>query len=79
MRSQSTSFIDAPNNTSDKAEVADSNNSIILLNSEKSNSLSKSTLQTAKKIKKKTVLIAGDSMVNGIGESKLSKTRHIRV
>ena len=32
-----------------------------------------------KKIKKKTVLVVGDSMVNGIEESKLSKTRHIRV
>ena len=31
------------------------------------------------KIKKKTVLIVGDSMLNGIEESKLSKTRHIRV
>ena len=79
MKSQSTSFIDASNNTSDKAEVADSNNSIILVNSEKSNSLSKSTLQTAKKIKKKTVLTVVDSMVNGIGESKLSKPHHIRV
>ena len=34
---------------------------------------------THKKIKKKTVLIIGDSMLNGIEESKLSKTRHIRV
>ena len=32
-----------------------------------------------KKIKKKTVLVVGDSMINGIEESKLSKTRHIRV
>ena len=32
-----------------------------------------------RKIKKKTVLIVGDSMLNGIEESKLSKTRHIRV
>ena len=32
-----------------------------------------------KKIKKKTVLVVGDSMVNGLEESKLSKTRHIRV
>ena len=32
-----------------------------------------------KKIKKKTVFIVGDSIVNGIEESKLSKTRHIRV
>ena len=31
------------------------------------------------KIKKKSVLAAGDSMVNGMEESKLSKTRHIRV
>ena len=31
------------------------------------------------KIKKKTVLIVGDSMSNGFEESKLSKTRHIRV
>lgn len=32
-----------------------------------------------KKIKKKTVLVIGDSMLNGIEESKLSKSRHIRV
>ena len=32
-----------------------------------------------RKIKKKTVLIVGDSMLNDIEESKLSKTRHIRV
>ena len=32
-----------------------------------------------KTIKKKTVMIIGDSMVNGIEESKLSKSRHIRV
>ena len=32
-----------------------------------------------KKIKKKTVLVVGDSMVNGIEESKLSNTCHIRV
>ena len=68
MESQSTSFIDASNNTSDKAEVTDSNNDIILVNSDKSNSSNKSTLQKAKKIKKKTILIVGDSMVNGIKE-----------
>ena len=32
-----------------------------------------------KKIKKKTVLFAGDSIVNGINESKLSTIRHIRL
>ena len=32
-----------------------------------------------KKIKKKTVLVVGNSMIHGIEESKLSKTRHIRV
>ena len=32
-----------------------------------------------KKIKKKTVLVVGDSKVNGIEKSKLLKTRHIRV
>ena len=32
-----------------------------------------------KKIKKKTVLVVRDSMVNGMEQSKLSKTRHIRV
>ena len=32
-----------------------------------------------RKIKNKTVLIVGDSMLNGIKENKLSKTRHIRV
>ena len=31
------------------------------------------------KIKKKTVLIVGDSVLNGIEERKLSKTKHIRV
>ena len=79
MESQSTSFIDASNNASDKVEVADSNNDIILVNSEKSNSSNTSTLQKAKKINKKTILIVGDSMVYGTEESNLSKTRHIRV
>ena len=79
MESQSTSFIDASNNASDKVEVADSNNDIILVNSEKSNSSNTSTLQKAKKIKKKTILIVGDSMVYGTEESNLSKTRHICV
>ena len=32
-----------------------------------------------RKRKKKTVLIVGDSMLNGTGESKLSKIRHIHV
>ena len=32
-----------------------------------------------KKIKKKSVLVVGDSLLNGIEESKLSKDRHIRV
>ena len=32
-----------------------------------------------KKIKKKTVLVVEDSMVNAIEESKLSKTCHIQV
>ena len=32
-----------------------------------------------KKIKKKTVLVVRYSMVNGMEQSKLSKTRHIRV
>ena len=32
-----------------------------------------------RKIKNKTVLIVGDSILNGIKENKLSKTRHIRV
>ena len=31
------------------------------------------------KIKKKSVLVVGDSLLNGIEESKLSKDRHIRV
>ena len=42
--------MDASNNTSDKAEVADSNNDVISVNSEKSNSSNKSTLQKAKNI-----------------------------
>ena len=75
---QSTSFVDASNNTSDKAEVADSNNNIILVNSEKQiHQIFIS--QKVKKVKKKTVLIVGDSIVNGIEESNLSQTRHIRV
>ena len=32
-----------------------------------------------KKLKKKSILVVGDSLLNGIEESKLSKTRHIRV
>ena len=32
-----------------------------------------------KKIKKKSVLVVGDSILNGIEKSKLSKDRHIRV
>ena len=39
----------------------------------------KKKVENYKKIKKKTVLIVGDSMLNGIEESKLLKTRHIRV
>ena len=78
VESQSTSFVDASNNTSDKAEVADSNNNIILVNSEKQiHQIFIS--QKVKKVKKKTVLIVGDSIVNGIEESNLSQTRHIRV
>ena len=36
-------------------------------------------VENYRKIKKKTVLIVGDPMLNGIEESKLSKTRHIHV
>ena len=64
VESQSASFIDVSNNTSD--------NDIVLVNSEKSNSSNKSISKKAKKIKKKTIVIAGDSMVNGIEQSKLS-------
>ena len=39
----------------------------------------KKEVKNYKKIKKKTVLIVGDSMLNGNKESKLSKIRHIRV
>ena len=39
----------------------------------------KKKVENYRKRKKKTVLIVGDSMLNGIEESKLSKTRHIRV
>ena len=53
VESQSTSFIDASNNPSYKAEAAHSNYDIILVNSEKSNSSNKSTLHKAKKIEKK--------------------------
>ena len=59
--------------------IADSNNNIILVNSEKSNSSNGSTLQKANKNQKKTILIVGDSMVNGIEESKLSQTRNTSV
>ena len=45
----------------------------ILVNSEKSDSSNKSTLQKTKNIKKKTILIVGYSMVNGIEKGKLSK------
>ena len=36
----------------------------------------KKKVENYQKIKKKTVLIVGDSMLNGIEDSKLSKTRH---
>ena len=39
----------------------------------------KKKVENYRKRKKKTVLIVGDSMLNGIEESKLSKTRHIGV
>ena len=39
----------------------------------------KTNLEKIKKIKKKSILIVGDSLLNGIEESKLSKSRHIRV
>ena len=39
----------------------------------------KKKVENYRKRKKKTVLIVGDSMLNGIEESKLSKTRQIRV
>ena len=39
----------------------------------------KKKVENYRKIKKKTVLIVGDPMLNGIEESKLSKTRHIHV
>ena len=48
--------MDSLNKTSDKAEVANINNDFIFINSEKSNSSNKFTLQRAKKIKKKTNL-----------------------
>ena len=39
----------------------------------------KKKVENNRKIMKKTVLIVGDPMLNGIEESKLSKTRHIHV
>ena len=39
----------------------------------------KKKVENYRKIKNKFVLIVGDSMLNGIKENKLSKTRHIRV
>ena len=48
--------MDSLNKTSDKAEVANINNDFIFINSEKSNSSNKFTLQRAKKIKRKTNL-----------------------
>ena len=35
--------------------------------------------EKTKKVKKKSILVVGDSLLNGIEESKLSKSRHIRV
>ena len=35
--------------------------------------------EKTKKVKKKSILVVGDSLLNGIEESKLSKLRHIRV
>ena len=43
----------------------------------KNKNVSKNSNTKYKKIKKKTVLVVGVYMVNGIEESKLSKTRHI--
>ena len=59
------------------------NTNIILESTEiinhKNKNDSKNSNTKHKKIKKKTLLVVGDSMVNGIEESKLWKTRHIRV
>ena len=51
--------------------------STVIINHKKNDSKNANTKY--KKIKKKTVLVVGDSMANGIEESKLSKTRDIRV
>ena len=53
----------------------DTNNSINYNHKEVNNIKRKNV----KKVKKKSILILGDSMINGIEESKLSKSRHIRV
>ena len=56
----------------------DVNPKVSLKDSEtKNSSIDKAVIY--KKIKKKSVLVAGDSLLNGIEESKLSKDRHIRV
>ena len=39
----------------------------------------KKKIENGRKIKRKAVFIARDSMLNGIEESKLSNTRHILV
>ena len=39
----------------------------------------KKEVENYRKIKTKTVLIVGDSMLNGIKERKISKTRHISI
>ena len=51
--------------------------STVIINHKKNDSKNANTKY--KKIKKKTVLVVGDSMANGIEESKLSKTRDIRL
>ena len=52
--------------------------SIEIINNKNKND-SKNANSKYKKVTKKTVPVAGDSMVNAIEESKLSKMRHIPV
>ena len=77
------SINNSSNALDDLTEINSENNNDInpkdsLKHSEtKNSSIDKAVIY--KKIKKKSVLVVGDSLLNGIEESKLSKDRHIRV
>ena len=76
--------INSPSNTLDNlTEInSENNNNVNPKDSLKDSETKNSSIDKAgiyKKIKKKSVLVVGNSLLNGIEESKLSKDRHIRV